>query len=105
MSIVGVANKTGLGSIVAEARFLVDPDGQWAEIAFIVDESYQNLGISTYLFNLLVRLAKERGIVGFWADVLISNMAMMKVFYKCGLPVLRKMQGGVYHVTLPFDSS
>ena len=59
MSIVGVAGKPGLGVIVAEARYLVNPDGRQAEIAFVVDEAYQSLGISTYLFKLLVRLAKE----------------------------------------------
>jgi RimJ/RimL family protein N-acetyltransferase len=103
MSIVGVAGKTGMGVIVAEARYLVNPDGRQAELAFVVDEAYQRLGISTYLFNLLVRLAKERGIKGFWADVLASNAAMMKVFHKGGLPVLTDMEDGVYHVTIPFE--
>jgi GNAT superfamily N-acetyltransferase len=103
MSIVGVYGKPGEGAIVSEARYLVDPDGEWAEIAFVVDESYQRLGISTYLFQLLVRLAKERGIKGFWADVLVSNTAMMKLFYNSGLPVLTTMEDGVYHVTIPFD--
>jgi acyl-CoA hydrolase/GNAT superfamily N-acetyltransferase len=105
MSIVGVAGKTGMGSIVAEARYLMDPDGQHAEIAFVVDEAYQSLGISTYLFKLLVRLARERGIKGFWADVLASNAAMMKVFHKGGLQVLTEMEDGAYHVTIPFDPS
>ncbi|MFO7716551.1 GNAT family N-acetyltransferase [Desulfosarcina sp.] len=103
MSIVGVAGKPGMGVVVAEARYLVNPDGRQAEIAFVVDEAYQSLGISTYLFKLLVRLAKERGIKGFWADVLASNAAMMKVFHKGGLPVLTDMEDGVYHVTIPFD--
>jgi acyl-CoA hydrolase/RimJ/RimL family protein N-acetyltransferase len=103
MSIVGVLGKPGEGTIVAEARYLVDPDGQWAEIAFIVDESYQSIGICTYMFRLLVKLAKERGLKGFWADILLSNSAMMRVFYKSGLPILKEMDSGVYHVTIPFD--
>ena len=104
MSIVGVVGKPREGSIVSEARYLVDAVGGWAEIAFVVDEPYQRLGISTYLFNLLVKLAKERGIKGFWADVLVSNTAMMKVFNKSGLPVLTEKESGVYRVTIPFDS-
>jgi GNAT superfamily N-acetyltransferase len=105
MSIVGVAGKPGYGSIVAEARYLVDPDGGWAEIAFVVDESYQRMGISSYLFKFLVRLAQERGVKGFWADVLASNTAMMKVFHKSDLTILTEMENGVYHVTIPFDPS
>ena len=104
MSIVGVVGKPGLGIIVTEARYLVDPDGEWAEVAFVVDEPYQSIGISTFVFHLLVKLAKERGIKGFWADVLVSNRAMMKVFYKSGLRVLTEMENSVYHVRLPFDS-
>ena len=103
MSIVGIVGKSEQGAIVAEARYLVEPNGQWAEVAFVVDESYQNIGISTYLFNLLVRLANERGIKGFWADVLFSNTAIMKVFSKSNLQVMKELEGGVYHVTMPFD--
>jgi len=103
MSIVGIVGKSGQGTIVAEARYLVEPNSQWAEVAFVVDESYQNIGISTYLFNLLVRLANEREIKGFWADVLFSNTAIMKVFSKSNLRVKKKLEGGVYHVTIPFD--
>jgi acyl-CoA hydrolase/GNAT superfamily N-acetyltransferase len=104
MSIVGVAGRPGREAIVAEARYLMDPVGAWAEIAFVVDESYQSMGISTFLFKFLVRLAKERGVKGFWADVLVSNMAMMRVFYKSGLSVLTEMENGVYHVTIPLGS-
>ena len=103
MSIVGLDGRPGEGVIVSEARYLVDPDGQWAEVAFVVDETYQRLGISTYVFHLLVRLAKERGVKGFWADVLLSNTAMMKVFHKSGLPVHKEINSGVYHVTIPFE--
>jgi acyl-CoA hydrolase/GNAT superfamily N-acetyltransferase len=105
MSIVGLIDWPGEGAIVAEARYLLDSSGEWAEVAFIVDEPYQNLGISTYLLNLLVGLARERKLRGFWADVLSSNLAMIKVFKKCGLPVQMEMDAGVYHIRIPFDSS
>ena len=104
MSIVGVVGKSGEGLIVSESRYIVDPDGQWAEIAFVVDEKYQKIGISTYTFNLLSKIAKENGIKGFWADVLLSNTAMLKVFYKSGFPVGTELESGVYHVTIPFDN-
>lgn len=101
MSIVGVTGKPGEGTVVSESRYIVDPDGQWAEMAFVVDEEYQNIGISTYAFNLLSKIAIDNRIKGFWADVLLSNTAMMKVFYKGGFPVRTEMASGVYHVTIP----
>ena len=104
MAIVGVVGKPGESVIVCEARYLVDPSGDWAEVAFVVDEPYQSIGIATFLFNLLVRLAGERGIRGFWADVLVSNTAMMRVFAKSGIQVLTEMEDGVYHVRMPFHA-
>ncbi len=104
MSIVGVVGKIGEWTIVSEARYLTDPNGDWAEVAFVVDEPYQSIGISTFVFKLLVQLAQERGIRGFWADVLVSNTAMMKVFNKSGLQVLTEMDNGVYHVSIPFNA-
>jgi acyl-CoA hydrolase/GNAT superfamily N-acetyltransferase len=105
MSIVGVFGKPGEGSIVAEARYLIDHEGRWAEVAFVVDEPFQGIGISTYVFNLLVKLARQNGIKGFWADVLTSNIAMMKVFEKSGLPVVKELEDGIYHISIPFDST
>ncbi len=104
MSIVGVYGKLGQGSIISEARYLLDTDGKWAEVAFVVDEKFQNIGISTTVFKLLVKLAKRKGIIGFWADVLSTNTAMIKVFEKSGWPVQKQLENGIYHVTIRFDA-
>ena len=103
MSIVGVLGAPGEGTIIAEARYLLDPDGQWGELAFVVDEPYQHLGISSYLFQLLVRLARERGVNGFWADVLKTNAGMLKVFKNSGMQILVAAEDGVCHVRIPLD--
>jgi RimJ/RimL family protein N-acetyltransferase len=78
----------------------VDTSGQWAELAFVVDEAYQNIGISTFVFKLLAELAKQKGLKGFYADVLLSNSGMMKVFRKSGLPILADKENGVMHVSI-----
>lgn len=71
-------------------------------MAFVVDEAYQGLGIGTYLFRMLIRLARQRGIQGFHADVLSSNRNMLKVFEKGGLPVKASLEDGVYALWMPF---
>lgn len=105
LSVVGLVGDAGSGRIVAEGRFIRDRDDFWAEVAFVVDEDYQGLGIATTLYRMLIRLAKERGIQGFKADVLASNKAMMKVFEKGGLPFKAKLEQGVYELAVPFDGS
>jgi GNAT superfamily N-acetyltransferase len=71
-------------------------------VVFVVDEAYQGQGIATYMFRMLVRLARERGVQGFTADVLFSNLGMMKVFRNGGLPIKAELKQGIYHIFIPF---
>jgi acyl-CoA hydrolase/GNAT superfamily N-acetyltransferase len=103
MSIVGLIGEEGKGRIIAEARFIKIPGNSFAEAVFVVDEKYQKLGIASFLYKMLIRLAMERGIKGFAAEVLASNRGMMKVFHKGGLPVKAHLESGVYHLEIPFD--
>ncbi|MGD9173239.1 MAG: GNAT family N-acetyltransferase [Desulfobacterales bacterium] len=104
MSIVGLVGEEGKGRIIAEARYIKIPGSPFAEVVFVVDEDYQRHGIATYLYRLLIRLAKERGVRGFVAEVLYSNIGgIMKVFKKGNLPIKAHLEGGVYHLEIPFD--
>ena len=42
-----------------------DGESRYADTAFIVDEEYNGKGIATYLFNMLINIALQRGIGGF----------------------------------------
>ena len=101
-SIVGVQESNDQEQIIAEARFVKLDDRPYAEVAFLVEEKYQGLGVGTHLFKMLIRLAKERGLRGFTAEVLPTNQSMVKVFEKGGHPVHSKLKDGVYHITIPF---
>jgi acyl-CoA hydrolase/GNAT superfamily N-acetyltransferase len=103
LSVVGLVGVPGQGQIVAEARYIREGKRPYAEIVFIVDENYQGLGIGTFMYELLIRLAKDRGLKGFTADVLFSNLGMMKVFRKGPLPVQAVLESGIYHLNIPFE--
>jgi RimJ/RimL family protein N-acetyltransferase len=75
-------------------------DGASANIAFTVEEDYQGRGIATCLLQRLVRIAREKGISRFEADVLAENAPMLKVFRHSGLPVTESEEDGILHVTL-----
>jgi acyl-CoA hydrolase/RimJ/RimL family protein N-acetyltransferase len=102
MSVIGLVGERGQGRIVAEARYVKDPKSNSADVAFVVDEKYQGNGIATFLYNMLIRLARERGIRSFTADVLTTNRGMIKVFEKGMLPVKTKLEGESYHLIMPF---
>ena len=70
----------------------------------MVDGEFEGLGIATYMLTLLIRLAKERGIRGFTADVLASNKGMMRVFEKSGLAVEAHLDSGAYELSMPLTA-
>jgi acyl-CoA hydrolase/GNAT superfamily N-acetyltransferase len=105
MSIVGLVGEEGKGRIIAEARYIKIPGNPFAEVVFVVDENYQRLGIGSFLYRMLIRLAKKRGVKGFVAEVLYSNIGgIMKIFKKGDLPVKAHLEGGVYHLEIPFNA-
>jgi acyl-CoA hydrolase/GNAT superfamily N-acetyltransferase len=104
LSIVGLVGSTAEGHIIAEARFVRERNRPYAEVAFVVDEEYQGMGMATYLFKRLIQLAKKQGLKGFTADVLYTNKGMIKVFEKSGLPIKANMEYGIYSLTIPFET-
>ncbi|MBU8912191.1 MAG: GNAT family N-acetyltransferase [Desulfobacterales bacterium] len=100
LSIVGLVGEPGQQTIIAEARFARHQNRPFVDTAFVVDEAYQGYGIASYLYQMLARLAKDRGAHGMTADVLASNRAMLKVFEKGDFPVQAKMEQGIYALTI-----
>ncbi|MBP5996924.1 MAG: GNAT family N-acetyltransferase [Azonexus sp.] len=71
-----------------------------AEVAFTVEEDYHGLGIARRLLQHLGRIAGERGLVRFEAEVLPYNNAMLKVFAASGWPMSKRSEDGAIHITL-----
>jgi GNAT superfamily N-acetyltransferase len=104
MSVVALVGEPGAGTIIAEARYAKDEKSAYGDVAFVVEEKYQGLGIAAYLYEMLIRLAKERGLKGFTAQVLQTNKGMMKVFEKGHLPITAQLKDGLYRLKIPFDT-
>lgn len=79
MSIIGLVQKGGHKEIVAIGSYAYDRE-QVAEIAFVVREDYQNMGIASYLLEVLEQIALENNYTHFQASVLRENNAMIQVF-------------------------
>jgi GNAT superfamily N-acetyltransferase len=105
VSIVGLVGPKGEGRLVAEARYVRNQENLFADVAFIVDEEYQGKGIASYLYQLLINVAKKNGVEGFTADVLTTNTGMLQVFRKGPYPFTSKLYSGVYQLTIPFTES
>ena len=71
-----------------------------AEIAFMVEDDYQGLGIAGRVLRQLIRIAREKGVSQFEAEVLPQNKAMLAVFSRSGFPMKLTQTEGTIHVTL-----
>jgi len=86
--------------IVAVARFDRLEDALEAEVAFVVADSWQELGLGTVLFRRLADRARELGVSRFVAEVLPHNRRMLAVFHHSGLPARSELRDGVVHLVL-----
>lgn len=89
-------------TIIGSGRYVAfDLSGtRSAEIAFIVEEDYHGLGIAGRILKHLARIAREKGVGQFEAEVLPQNKAMLAVFSRSGLPLQLTPADGTIHVTL-----
>ena len=81
MSLIGLTQKGGHQEIVAIGSYADEGNGR-AEVAFVVREDYQGMGVTSHMLPQLEKIATENGFVGFSATVLKENRAMLSVFKK-----------------------
>ncbi len=82
MTIIGIVQLGKHKEIVAIGSYGFAEEAV-AEVAFVVKEEYQNMGLGTYLLKLLEKIARENKYKAFVATVLSENKAMIRVFEKC----------------------
>ncbi len=88
---------------VAVGQYAVDENTHTAEVALVVRDDYQNRGIGTELLSYLTYLARRHGLLGFTAEVLLGNTAMMHLFEKVGFAVERRVEEDVYELKISFN--
>jgi acyl-CoA hydrolase/GNAT superfamily N-acetyltransferase len=74
-----------------------------AEVGFAVRDEYQNKGTGTELLSTLTYLAKRQGLLGFYAEVLVENRAMLHLFEKMGFDIRKRREEGVYEMEMAFQ--
>ena len=75
-------------------------DPSSAEVAFLVSDAVQGLGIGSLLLDRLVIIAHDLGYLRFTARCLAENRKMLDVFKRSGLSAVIELQGGEYAVEL-----
>ncbi|MFX0063036.1 MAG: GNAT family N-acetyltransferase [Candidatus Hermodarchaeota archaeon] len=88
--------------VVGIGQYGIDEHLHTAEIALVVRDEYQNNGIGTIMLSYLTYLAKKQGLLGFTAEVLVENKAMLHLFEKMGFDIVKRRDAGVYELRMAF---
>ena len=103
MTIIGMVQRGKHKAIVAIGSYGQAEDDV-AEVAFVVKEDYQGLGLGTYLLDILEKIARENKYKAFTASVLSENKAMLRVFEKRYPNATMKYgYSGEIEIYMPFD--
>ncbi len=89
--------------VISECRYVFEDDDPFPDFALMVDEDYHGRGVGGFLINYIIELAKEQGVPGFRADVIISNSPMLAVFERLPYVLHRSVQDGVISIRFRFD--
>lgn len=83
MAIAGFDSPEPYGQMVCLARYIRGKDDS-AEMAIVVKEDYQGIGIGTFLSEYLIKAAKKHGLAKLCSYVAPSNLAMQEILKKQG---------------------
>lgn len=89
--------------LVAVGRYDREPLTTTAEVAFVVRDDYQHLGLGRRLLAALADAARERGITTFAAETLFENRNMMSVFRHSRFPVTSSVSDGQISVRFSIE--
>jgi len=99
IAIVGIIPRVSGEEIVALGQYFLDPKTRAAEVAFLVQDEWQQKGMGTFLLDYITQIAKQRGVKKFYAKVLPSNEPMLAIFHNSGYKVNTEFDGYAYDVT------
>jgi len=93
MALVAVENEgTEKARLLGVARYVGNPDGQSCEFALTVADDMQKKGVGRQLMQLLMNVARDRGLTIMEGDVLSENRKMLRLCAKLGFRAARNSE-------------
>ncbi len=102
MVILAVLPRTEKEVIIGVGQYGIDEAAHSAEVALVVRDDDQNKGVGKELLQHLTTLAKRQGLLGFTAQVLVDNRAMLHLFEGMGFDIRKRSESGVYELRMAF---
>jgi acetyltransferase len=87
MAIVAVQEQNDREIQIGVARYVTNPDGETCEFAIVVADHWQGKGLARRMLELLIDVARSRGLRAMVGHVLATNHAMLKLGEKLGFAI------------------
>jgi acetyltransferase len=87
IAIVAEIVENGKRKILGVSRFSIEPDEKSGEMAFIVSDYWQGLGLGTKMVDYTLDIAKEKGIESVYAIMLQDNYRALSLTKKMGFKI------------------
>ncbi len=100
---LAIIERQGVEEIAGIGQYIIDRDTHTAAAAFLVGDTWQNRGVGIVLLEYLTEIAKKEGLLGFSATVLAENKAMLHLFESMDFQIEKKLENGVYELTMGFQ--
>jgi len=95
IAIVPELNEAGRRRILGVVRVSIEPDGKSGEIAFIVADPWQGLGLGTKMVDYAIEVCKDKKIEMLYAIMLPDNYRAINLMKKMGFNITYMDDGTV----------
>jgi len=102
MMILAIVEGDSKETITAIGQYEINEKMHTAEVALVVKDKYQNMGVGHDLLTYLTRLARRRGLLGFTDEVLVENKPMINLFKNKGFDTEKRSEDGVHEMRMTF---
>ena len=105
MVILAITKKDNKEEVLGLGQYSIYEKSLTAEVAFLVRDKWQNMGIGMELLSYLTYLAKKGGLSGFTAEVLRENTPMLHLFESMGFDINKQSDSGMLELKMTFKDS
>jgi acetyltransferase len=106
MAFVAVRDEQGRETEIAVTRYVANPDGRTCEFAIVISDAWQGKGLGRRMMELLIGVARARGLEVMVGHILAANEPMLALCTKLGFQISENPQdASVKRATLPLAAS
>jgi acetyltransferase len=87
IAIVAESVEGGKKKLLGVTRLSIEPDGKSGEMAFVVGDKWQGLGLGTKMVDYVLEIAKEMGVENVYSIMLPDNYRALSLTKKMGFSI------------------